>query len=166
MNPQWAAQLQVYRMTLHWFHTNNAHSDTLKGMPCFGVDTGARFFYGFPALDGLLKVADHTPEEKIPGPQHCQREIREDDKQHVVPFAKELFGDCVTEHADAKTCLYTMTPDGHFFFDRHPQCDQMFVACGFSGHGFKFATSIGEQLARWGAGQDVDRYFDFLRWRQ
>lgn len=45
------------------------------------------------------------------------------------------------------TCLYTMTPDAHFIVDRHPRWPQVVFACGFSGHGFKFAPTIGEALA-------------------
>ncbi len=47
----------------------------------------------------------------------------------------------------AKTFLYTMTPDNHFIIDRHPTIPGLVYACGFSGHGFKFAPVIGEALA-------------------
>ena len=45
------------------------------------------------------------------------------------------------------TCMYTMTPDEHFVMDRHPEHDRVVYACGFSGHGFKFASVVGEILA-------------------
>jgi len=45
------------------------------------------------------------------------------------------------------TCLYTMTPDSHFVIDRHPEWPQVVFAAGFSGHGFKFASVMGEALA-------------------
>jgi len=44
-----------------------------------------------------------------------------------------------------KICLYTNSPDGHFILDRVG--DRAVIACGFSGHGFKFAGVIGEILA-------------------
>ena len=47
----------------------------------------------------------------------------------------------------AKTCLYTMTPDEHFILDQHPFMENVWIAAGFSGHGFKFAPAIGETLA-------------------
>ena len=47
----------------------------------------------------------------------------------------------------AKTCLYTMTPDGDFIVDRLPDYPQIVVASPCSGHGFKFAPLIGEILA-------------------
>ena len=47
----------------------------------------------------------------------------------------------------AKTCLYTMTPDGDFLIDRLPGAENVVVASPCSGHGFKFAPVIGEILA-------------------
>jgi sarcosine oxidase len=43
--------------------------------------------------------------------------------------------------------MYTNSPDHHFILDRHPAHQRVTVACGFSGHGFKFASVIGEALA-------------------
>ncbi|MGA7781826.1 MAG: FAD-dependent oxidoreductase [Paraburkholderia sp.] len=45
------------------------------------------------------------------------------------------------------TCEYDVTPDEHFIIDRVPACSNVHVATGFSGHGFKFASAIGEALA-------------------
>jgi glycine/D-amino acid oxidase-like deaminating enzyme len=44
-------------------------------------------------------------------------------------------------------CLYTNTADGHFILDRHPETDRVILASPCSGHGFKFASAIGEVLA-------------------
>ncbi len=46
-----------------------------------------------------------------------------------------------------RQCLYTLTPDEHFVLGLHPDSPSVAVACGFSGHGFKFAPVIGEILA-------------------
>ena len=47
----------------------------------------------------------------------------------------------------AATCMYTTTPDEHFVIAPHPEHPQVTVACGFSGHGFKFVPVVGEILA-------------------
>jgi sarcosine oxidase len=44
-------------------------------------------------------------------------------------------------------CMYTNSPDHHFIVDRSPAHPHVTLACGFSGHGFKFASVIGEVLA-------------------
>lgn len=48
---------------------------------------------------------------------------------------------------DAKACMYTSTPDEHFVIGRHPHHQRVLLACGFSGHGFKFTPKVGEVLA-------------------
>lgn len=45
------------------------------------------------------------------------------------------------------TCHYTNTPDEHFVIDRARDTDRVWVASPCSGHGFKFASAIGEVLA-------------------
>ncbi len=45
------------------------------------------------------------------------------------------------------TCLFENSPDEHFVIDMHPDCEDVVVAAGFSGHGFKFASVVGEMLA-------------------
>jgi glycine/D-amino acid oxidase-like deaminating enzyme len=49
--------------------------------------------------------------------------------------------------AASRVCLYTNTPDTHFLIDRHPRHANVVYAGGFSGHGFKFASVVGEILA-------------------
>jgi sarcosine oxidase len=43
--------------------------------------------------------------------------------------------------------MYTTTPDHHFVIAPHPSLSRVTVACGFSGHGFKFVPVVGEILA-------------------
>lgn len=45
------------------------------------------------------------------------------------------------------TCMCTYTVDDDFIIDRHPASDNVIIACGFSGHGYKFAPTVGEILA-------------------
>lgn len=42
--------------------------------------------------------------------------------------------------------MYTNSVDNHFIIDTHPNHKEIIIACGFSGHGFKFASSLGEAL--------------------
>ena len=44
-------------------------------------------------------------------------------------------------------CYYTMSPYAHFVVDRHPDHPAVGFAAGLSGHGFKFASVLGEALA-------------------
>jgi glycine/D-amino acid oxidase-like deaminating enzyme len=40
-----------------------------------------------------------------------------------------------------------MSPDHHFLVGLHPDHARVAIAAGFSGHGFKFASVMGEALA-------------------
>jgi len=46
-----------------------------------------------------------------------------------------------------KVCLFTNTPDEHFILDRFPDAPQIVLASSCSGHGFKFASVVGEIVA-------------------
>jgi sarcosine oxidase len=44
-------------------------------------------------------------------------------------------------------CLFTNTPDEHFIIDRAPEAPEVLLVSPCSGHGFKFASVIGEIVA-------------------
>ena len=48
---------------------------------------------------------------------------------------------------EAKVCLYTVSPDAHFVIDAVPDHANVVFASACSGHGFKFASVVGEILA-------------------
>jgi sarcosine oxidase len=48
---------------------------------------------------------------------------------------------------DLQTCMFTNTPDHHFVIDLHPDYPQVSIASPCSGHGFKFASVVGEIMA-------------------
>ena len=64
-------------------------------------------------------------------------------RQVLREFLPDLDGDLL----HSATCLYTTTPDLHFLMGLHPQHSQVAFAAGFSGHGFKFCSVVGEILA-------------------
>jgi sarcosine oxidase len=75
------------------------------------------------------------------------RAIHESDLRRIVERVKVRMPALESEVLRAKTCLYTMTPDENFVIGAHPGIAHCTVACGFSGHGFKFAGVVGEVLA-------------------
>jgi len=46
-----------------------------------------------------------------------------------------------------RVCQYERTPDSNVVLDRHPQWENVWLAGGGSGHGFKFGPALGEFLA-------------------
>lgn len=105
--------------------------------------------YGFPAIDGPtggIKVAIHGSRIECT-PETADREIHESDFREIVSGLKQRIPAIEGELLRAKTCLYTVTPDEHFIIGPHPRVPSCTIACGFSGHGFKFAPAVGEILA-------------------
>ena len=80
-------------------------------------------------------------------PETVDRSIRDSDIQRIVQSIKVRIPAVDGELVRAETCLYTMTPDEHFVIGMHPKFSSCTIACGFSGHGFKFASVVGEILA-------------------
>ncbi|MGI2879715.1 N-methyl-L-tryptophan oxidase [Vibrio furnissii] len=141
-----ALPMQPNRKTFAWFEADEAlYGEGL--FPAFSFDSPQGMYYGFPSIDGAgLKVGRHDGGEA------------QDPDTPIVPF------DTVVDSVDlerflaavmpqtsglmyGKTCLYSMTADEHFIIDTHPKYDNIIIAAGFSGHGFKFASVIGEILS-------------------
>lgn len=115
--------------------------------PVFAI--GDQFFYGFPDLLGQgVKVAIHWGQnEAIEDPSASVSVANEADVASVLSKVRQYIPTLGSDARRAATCLYTMTTDEHFIVDRHPLFDNVVLAAGFSGHGFKFAPVIGEALA-------------------
>lgn len=143
--------LEVQRQVMYWF-------DPVGGVEPFEVGhfpiyiwdcADGAYFYGFPAHNGLhggVKVAFHTFGTACT-PDAIDREVHATEiermRSYLTSRIPALAGPCLS----AVTCMYTNTPDSHFVIALHPQHPQVTIAAGFSGHGFKFASVVGEILA-------------------
>ena len=62
-------------------------------------------------------------------------------------FTERYFPEAAGPTVALKVCLFENSPDEHFILDRHPESERVVVGAGFSGHGFKFSSVVGEILA-------------------
>ena len=144
--------LRVTRQVMVWIEPRGGVEDFLPGrFPIYVAEDvrGGAPIYGFPAIDGSkggVKAAIHGS-DVVCTPQTVDREIHQTDLQRAVDAVKLRIPALEGRVLRAKTCLYTMTPDEHFVIGAHPRFGSCIVACGFSGHGFKFASVVGEVLA-------------------
>jgi len=141
-------QLTVLRKTLHWHRVRSGAYNVNAGGTGFLFEMPYGIFYGFPSLDGeTLKLAEHSGGEVISDPLLVDRSLRESDTQPISRLLNEVipYVDPVCDRHSV--CMYTTTPDGHFLVDRHPAHSNVFFGAGFSGHGFKFTSVLGEALA-------------------
>jgi sarcosine oxidase len=144
--------LRVTRQVVYWFEpTGSIELFRREHMPIYirEMEKGQRMLYGFPLTgadsDGV-KVGLHGSDD-VCSPETVDRAIGANE-EHVL---RERLADAMPLLAGrllhTETCLYTMTPDEHFVIDTHPEFPQVVLAAGFSGHGFKFASVLGEMLA-------------------
>ena len=134
------------RKTFAWYEADEAlYGDST--FPGFAYINNEEGYYGFPSIDGAgLKVGRHDSGQEI-NPNNARAAFGEveGDKEDLQSFL-QTFMPQVGELKFGKTCMYAMTPDEHFIIDIAPRHKNVAIAGGFSGHGFKFASAVGEAL--------------------
>jgi sarcosine oxidase len=143
-----SAMLTVMRQIVFWFQTDDSPNFSASRFPVFMADVPDGCFYGIPATHGRgLKVARHYQAPELQSLDEIQRTIDSRDESPIREFVRRHIPEGDRPVENSSVCIYTLTPDRHFVIDRHPQFDSVALACGFSGHGFKFAPVVGELLA-------------------
>ncbi|MSU48828.1 MAG: N-methyl-L-tryptophan oxidase [Opitutus sp.] len=142
-------ELIVTRQVLGWVWPKEPKPFQSGVLPAWMIDRlDGTVYYGFPMITQSpgLKLALHAPMRPV-DPDRVEREVTSDDEETFRPCLRRFLPGADGPLLALRTCLYTNSPDGHFIIDRHPRHERVFVAAGFSGHGFKFASVVGEVLA-------------------
>ena len=141
----------VERQVQYWFEPSG-------GVEPFGVDRHPIYVwedaagtqvYGFPAHEGPgdgAKVAFFR-RGRVCTPDTLDRSVSDEEVQAMTDHLATCIPTLPGRFLRAVPCMYTTTPDEHFVIATHPAHHQVTVACGFSGHGFKFVPVVGEILA-------------------
>lgn len=154
--PELNQKLKITRQVIVWMQTHDPGLYFPDHFPCWLIADHKRpgALYGFPYLQSKefgdpegLKFAWHHPAEET-DPDQVNRDITKAEINDLVhSVATYITGVSDMKLAAAKTCLYANSPDEDFIIDLLPGYDgDVAVACGFSGHGFKFAPVAGELL--------------------
>lgn len=139
--------LEELRTSFSWFETDE-RIYSAAGFPAYLFELPAEMYYGFPSINGTgVKIGRHDG-GRLRNMQKPPEAFGtyEQDQQDVAGFAERCLPK-VGKHHLGKTCTYTNTPDGDFIIDQHPDYPHIVLACGFSGHGFKFSSAVGEILS-------------------
>jgi len=149
---QLGVKLKVTRQVMGWTWPRTPElvpSFALGTLPCWAVqnDDGS-LHYGMPMLPDVpgVKVAHHFhgPVTDIATMDRMPQPSDEDDFRGAIQrYLPGADGPLLS----MRVCLYTCSPDSHFIVDHLPGRKNVTIACGFSGHGFKFASVMGEALA-------------------
>ena len=156
-------RFEVRRKSLFWYDAPHEYHAS-HGCPVYLYETPAGAFYGFPQADTWgLKVAEHSGGQVISDPLTVDRNINSQDRAGVENFLGQYLPRVSRNLRKHVVCLYTMSPDSHFVVDRHPQHPHVAFVAGLSGHGFKFASVLGEILADLTLDGQTAMPIDFLR---
>ena len=131
----------------------------------FTADVAHTGWYGFPLLrEGVVKIANHGVGRTLDA-ERDERVVDENDLAQLAAMLAETFPALLeAEIVYTRRCLYSDTPDGHFWIDRHPQRPGLTVAAGDSGHAFKFAPVLGPLIADVVEGK-ANEWAAKFRWR-
>src|SRR5690606_8416956 len=138
--------LTPLRKALFWYSAEKLTAAC--DLPTYLYEREGQVHYGFPSLDGrAIKVAEHSGGLAVADPLAVDQAIAPAERKRIEAFLAAGLPRVSGPPLEHATCLYTVTPDHHFVVDRHPQSERVVYAAGLSGHGFKFATVLGEVLA-------------------
>jgi sarcosine oxidase len=162
--PELRDQLVLTRQPSVWFRPRDQALVRADRMPIFFLQTRDDLIYGFPDLFGSgVKLASHLPGGHLSGPDAVRQEVTEGEKAHLAEILQRYVPAASGNAYRATTCIYTRTPDGHFVLGLHPSIPQIVIASPCSGHGFKFASILGEVLADLATMRSTDKPIELFR---
>jgi len=146
--PTLAVPLRVERQVLAWFAPRQPELFAPGRFPVFIRELeGGAHRYGFPTLDGAtVKVAVHH-EGATTTARAVDRATHPADLAPLESFVTAYLPDLQSDPRRAQVCLYTNTPDGDFLIGSLPDRPHLTVLSPCSGHGFKFAATLGDAAA-------------------
>jgi sarcosine oxidase len=146
---QYTGTLQPERQVMIWMQPRVPVHFQIDAFPVFNMAVEEGTFYGFPiySIPGFKCARWHHLEQAIADPGGMDRDCHPEDEAILRAFVRRYFPDGDGPTLSMRTCLFTNTPDTHFVIDAHPDYPNVFIAGGFSGHGFKFCSVVGEILA-------------------
>ncbi len=137
------------RNVLGWFSVPGREAGNFAPgrLPVWIVDSPSTgHFYGFPIHGvpgfklGRLREVPSAPVD----PDLPRREPDREDEDDMRAFLRECFPAADGPVLSMQTCFFENTPDRAPVIDEISPDSGLWVAGGFSGHGFKYASAVGE----------------------
>jgi len=136
------------RQVVAWFEPLDASLFAIERFPVFNLLVDSRRYYGFP-IHGMpgMKIGLYHHLHETTDPDALRRECDATDERPLREGVARCFPEANGPLITMQPCMFTNSPDEHFIIDRLAPASPMVVAAGFSGHGFKFCSVVGEILA-------------------
>jgi sarcosine oxidase len=157
--------VQAERIPLLWFEPiAQAEQFDLGRFPiCIWSTRDLGHFYLTPHVEiPGVKIGNHDNTRPC-DPATVDRQVSADDERPLRAFLERYIPALAGPVSSSRVCMYENSPDLHFMVDRHPTLPNVIVGAGFSGHGFKFASVMGEVLADLATTGSTTPDADFLR---
>jgi sarcosine oxidase len=140
--------LTIERQVLFWLDPAGAAYEPDR-FPIYAYEyKPGHICYGFPRLARGVKASVMHSGEIVDRSEAVRRDVSDSEleslRDALRPVLPELAAAPVRERG---TCIFTNTPDHDFIVDWHPRHPNVLVSSPCSGHGFKFASAIGELQA-------------------
>jgi len=102
---------------------------------------------------------EYDTDAVVEDPDQLDEEVSEEMKR----WSREVLAERLPAYAEqpdaaSEAALYTLTPDAQALLGPIEETEGLFVATGFSGHGFKLAPSVGEGMTQMILGEPVTAF--------
>lgn len=156
--------------------SGHAYAETNRTHPVL-VDLESGFYARCHATSGRTRVGrtDYGADRELEDPDSLDEAVAPE----TASWARESLVGRMPVYRDepdagAQAALYTLTPDAQALLGPVPQIEGVWVAAGFSGHGFKLAPAVAEGISQMILGDRVtafppelfavDRFGDDVEW--
>ena len=142
--------LTVERQVAFWFDPDesNVSYDT-REFPIYAHEFKPGVLcYGFPRMRRGVKASIMHDGEITESPDEVRRTVNADEVESLRAALRPVLPSLAEARVlESSVCLFTNTPDHDFVVDFHPKHPQVVISSPCSGHGFKFASVLGEVQA-------------------
>lgn len=146
--PELEKWLKPQRRIMGWFQPNEPVHFQPTNFPTFNIEGRQSHVYGVPLYKNPgFKIGRTPPVPEVINPDDSHREPTHQEEELLRRELSQYFPSGAGPTLSLRTCIVTKSRDGHFIIGNLPQHEQIYIASGFSGHGFKFCTAIGEALS-------------------
>jgi sarcosine oxidase len=161
--PELKPHLKLTRQVLGWFEPLQPAYYAPDRCPVFILESEDDACYGFPDFAGTgVKTASHRKGAYLPSADDLSQDGGAADEAQIRRMLALAMPEANGPLRAMRTCMYTRTPDEDFVIDRSSADPRIILASPCSGHGFKFASVIGEVLADLALGKtpanDISRF--------
>ena len=140
--------LEIERQLSHWFEPTQPNDSRYRAASCPVAlwDAGDDVFATLPDVGAGVKCGMHHA--GVPtSPEDVDRVVSPAENEAARGLLNDIMPGAGGRLLDSRVCLYTNTPDRHFIVD-WAVLGRVLIVSPCSGHGFKFATAIGEVVSQ------------------